>query len=51
MTVPNFLKKMKKLLFVLAIAAVIAVSFSSCASMRKDCRGVKHTKQPGGFYL
>lgn len=42
---------MKKFLFVLAVIAVVAVSFSSCAATKRDCRGVKHTKQPGGFYL
>lgn len=42
---------MKRFLFTLAIVAVIAAAFSSCAATKRDCRGVKHTKQPGGFYL
>lgn len=46
-----YLKSMKKLLLCLAVGAFIAVAFSSCASMKKDCQGNKHYKQKGGFYL
>jgi predicted small secreted protein len=42
---------MKKFLLVFSVVAVVAICFSSCAATKKDCRGVKHTRQPGGFYL
>lgn len=42
---------MKKFLLCLSILAVVAFAFSSCAATKKDCKGVKHYKQPGGFYM
>jgi uncharacterized alpha/beta hydrolase family protein len=42
---------MKKIFLSLAIVLAIVTVFSSCVTGKKDCRGVKHTKQPGGFYL
>jgi hypothetical protein len=42
---------MKKLLFGLALAATVMFIFSSCAATKRDCQGVKHYKQKGGFYL
>ena len=42
---------MKKLLLSLALIATILFVFSSCAATKRDCNGVKHTKQKGGFYL
>lgn len=35
----------------LAAIAVVLVTFSSCAATKRDCMGVKHYKQKGGFYL
>lgn len=31
--------------------ALIACLFASCAATKRDCRGVKHYRQSGGFYL
>ncbi len=42
---------MKKLLLSLALVAMVMVIFSSCAATKRDCQGVKHYKQKGGFYL
>jgi hypothetical protein len=42
---------MKKFLLCLATVAVLTFVFSSCAAGKKDCRGVKHYKQAGGFYM
>lgn len=42
---------MKKIFLYLSVLAVVAFVFSSCAATKKDCRGVKHYKQPGGFYM
>jgi len=36
----------KVIIFILAI-----VLLTSCSTTRRDCQGVKHTKQKGGFYL
>jgi len=33
------------------IAAAILLLTLSCTSVKKDCQGVKHYKQKGGFYL
>lgn len=41
---------MKKLFLCLALAAMVGGAFSSCA-VKKDCQGVKHYKQKGGFYM
>jgi hypothetical protein len=42
---------MKKLLFVLLAGSVMAVLFSSCTSMKKDCLGNRHYKLKNGIYL
>jgi len=42
---------MKKLFLCLAFGAILVSMFSSCASTKRDCQGVKHTKQKGGFYM
>ena len=42
---------MKKLLFVLLAGSLIAMTLSSCATMKRDCNGVKHTKLKNGIYL
>ena len=42
---------MKRLLLCLCIMATTVFVFSSCAATKKDCKGVKHYKQPGGFYM
>jgi hypothetical protein len=42
---------MKKFLFCIAIAALVAFSFSSCAASKRDCQGVRHYKTKGGFYM
>ena len=42
---------MKKLLLSLALIATIMFVLSSCAATKRDCNGVRHTKQKGGFYL
>ena len=33
------------------VFTALIMSFSSCATYKKDCRGVRHEKQKGGFYL
>lgn len=30
---------------------VIAVTAASCSSMKKDCKGNRHYRQPNGIYL
>lgn len=42
---------MKKLLLCLSLAALVLSVFSSCAATKRDCQGVKHYKQKGGFYM
>jgi hypothetical protein len=42
---------MKRFFLSLVLAATVAFMFSSCAATKRDCQGVKHTKQKGGFYL
>lgn len=42
---------MKKFLFSLAIAAVVAFVFSSCAATKRDCQGNKHYRLKNGIYL
>lgn len=42
---------MKKFLVSLALAATVMFMFSSCAATKRDCQGVKHYKQKGGFYM
>ncbi len=42
---------MKKLFFSLALLAMVAVVFSSCAATKRDCQGVKHTRLKNGIYL
>ncbi len=42
---------MKKLFLCLATVIVMTFVLSSCASMKKDCQGVKHTRLKNGIYL
>ncbi|MEZ5033532.1 MAG: hypothetical protein R2796_00935 [Chitinophagaceae bacterium] len=42
---------MKRFLLALVVVATLAFIFSSCAATKRDCRGVKHYKQKGGFYM
>ncbi|HPG12420.1 MAG TPA: hypothetical protein PLU37_12885 [Chitinophagaceae bacterium] len=42
---------MKKLLFCLALAAVVVAMFSSCAATKRDCQGNKHYRLKNGIYL
>ncbi len=42
---------MKKFLLGLAIMAVTAFVFSSCAATKKDCQGNKHYRLKNGIYL
>jgi len=37
--------------FLLLVFISLIIAFSSCATYKKDCRGVRHEKQKGGFYL
>lgn len=38
-------------LFIFICLISLLVACSSCAVTKKDCRGVKHYKQSGGFYM
>jgi hypothetical protein len=42
---------MKKFFVCLLAGAVMTCLLSSCAATKRDCNGVKHVKQKGGFYL
>lgn len=42
---------MKRILLVFGILAVLMVTVSSCASMKRDCQGKRHYRQPNGIYL
>ena len=42
---------MKRILFISGALAVLMVSISSCASVKKDCQGNKHYKLKNGIYL
>ena len=42
---------MKKLVLCLMAGLVMMTVFVSCSATKKDCQGVRHTKQKGGFYL
>jgi len=42
---------MKKLLFILLAGSLITMTLSSCATMKRDCNGVRHTKLKNGIYL
>lgn len=42
---------MKRVLIICSLLAVIACSFSSCATMKRDCQGRKHTRLANGIYL
>ena len=35
----------------LIASAVVIFMLSSCSATKKDCMGVKHYKQKGGFYM
>lgn len=41
---------MKKLLLAL-LTILFILSITSCSTTKKDCRGNKHYKEKGGFYL
>jgi len=42
---------MKKIILIL-VTGIIAMSLlSSCTATKRDCRGVKHYRQSGGFYM
>lgn len=43
--------KMKKFLVGLSLAVMVISMFASCSATKRDCQGVRHTKQKGGFYL
>ena len=36
---------------IIIIACILSLLFASCSVTKRDCRGVKHYKQSGGFYL
>lgn len=38
-------------LFIFILLISFLVACTSCATYKKDCRGVRHEKQKGGFYL
>jgi hypothetical protein len=42
---------MKKLLLCIALGAFVVITHSSCAASKRDCQGVRHYKQKGGFYM
>ena len=42
---------MKKIFLSLALVATVLFVLSSCASSKRDCNGVRHYKQKGGFYM
>ena len=42
---------MKRNLFLLGILAILAVTVTSCASVKKDCQGTKHYRLKNGIYL
>jgi hypothetical protein len=42
---------MKKFFLFLSAAAVVVMLLASCAATKRDCQGVKHHKQKGGFYM
>ena len=42
---------MKRIVILSGLLAVFMVSISSCVSMKKDCRGNRHYRQPNGIYL
>lgn len=42
---------MKRIFFLFGALAVLMVTISSCATMKRDCKGNKHYRQPNGIYL
>lgn len=42
---------MKRMLLIFGILAVVMVTVSSCASMKRDCQGRKHQRLANGIYL
>jgi hypothetical protein len=42
---------MKKLVICFTVVAFIAVAFSSCNTMKRDCQGNKHYRLKNGIYL
>jgi hypothetical protein len=42
---------MKRTFFLFGALAVLVVSISSCATMKRDCQGNKHTRLKNGIYL
>ena len=43
--------QMKKFFLCLVLAATVMFILNSCAATKRDCNGVRHVKQKGGFYL
>lgn len=42
---------MRKVFLFISLGAIMVSVFSSCAASKRDCQGVRHYKQKGGFYL
>jgi hypothetical protein len=42
---------MKRILFLFGALAVLMVTISSCATMKRDCQGGKHVRLKNGIYL
>jgi hypothetical protein len=42
---------MKRVFLAFGFVTLLALSMSSCVSMKKDCQGRKHTKLANGIYL
>lgn len=45
--------KKTEILLIIVLAIIVVIAFTACAAPmhKRDCRGLKHTKQKGGFYL
>lgn len=43
--------RMMAIIIVLFAVALVVTFTTSCASVKKDCQGVKHTKLKNGIYL
>jgi hypothetical protein len=42
---------MRKIFFLLGLGAILSFGITSCATMKKDCQGVRHTKLKNGIYI
>jgi hypothetical protein len=47
----NHMKKIITYILLVGLLIVYVLLAPGCATTKKDCRGVKHYKQSGGFYL